>query len=121
MRQPMSEGRFSLASMTTLPDVISRYYAASSSGDVEALLACFSPDAHVRDEGRDYFGSDAIRGWRAGVATRYTYTTEITDTEQIDDDTTVVSTHLEGDFPGGVVDLEQRFSVAEGLITDLVI
>ena len=117
----MSEGRFSLRVMTALADVISRYYAASSSGELDALLACFSADAHVRDEGHDYYGADAIRGWREGVATRFTYTTEITGVEQVGDDTFVVRTHLEGDFPGGVVDLDQRFTVTEGLISDLVI
>ena len=107
--------------MTTLPDVIRRYYATSASGELAELLTCFSPDAHVRDEGRDYHGLDEIRGWREGVATRFTYTTEITGVEQLDDETYLVHTHLEGDFPGGVVDLDQRFEVEGGLIRDLAI
>ena len=31
----------------------------------------------------------------------------------------VVSTHLEGDFPGGEVDLAQSFTLVDGLISDL--
>jgi hypothetical protein len=31
----------------------------------------------------------------------------------------VVSTHLEGDFPGGVVDLQQRFTLVGELVADL--
>jgi hypothetical protein len=107
--------------VTTLPDVISGYYTCADSGELDALLDCFASDAHVRDEGRDYYGLDAIRSWREGVATRFTYSTEITAVEQVSDHTYVVHTHLEGDFPGGVVDLQQRFSLTEGLITDLVI
>ena len=107
--------------MTTPPDVISRYYSCAASGELDALLDCFSADAHVRDEGRDYYGLHAIRGWREGVATRFTYTTEITGVEQVGDHTYLVHTHLEGDFPGGVVDLGQRFTVTDGRITDLVI
>lgn len=107
--------------MTPLPDVISCYYDAASSGDLDTLLGCFTADAHVRDEEQDYVGSAAIRNWRERVATRFTYTTEITGVDLLDEHTYLVHTHLEGDFPGGVVDLEQRFTVAEGLISDLAI
>lgn len=112
--------------MADLPDVIARYYAAAAAGDLDDVLACFATDAHVRDEGKDYVGSFAIRRWREGVANRFTYTTEITGvdtvgTDTVDVETHVVHTHLEGDFPGGVVDLEQRFTVTDGLISDLVI
>ncbi len=37
------------------------------------------------------------------------------------DDEFLVSTHLEGDFPGGVVDLDQRFTLAGGRISGLFI
>jgi hypothetical protein len=37
------------------------------------------------------------------------------------EDEYVVATHLEGNFPGGVVDLEQRFAVSGDLISDLLI
>lgn len=107
--------------MTDLPDIIARYYDAAGAGDLDALLACFAPDAHVRDEGQDHVGPDEIRAWREGVANRFTYTTEITGTDRVGLDTYVVHTHLEGDFPGGVVDLEQRFTVTGGLIADLII
>jgi hypothetical protein len=107
--------------VATLPDVISRYYTCAGSGQLDALLACFAADAHVRDESRDYYGLDAIRAWREGVATRFTYTTAITAVERVSDHGYLVHTHLEGDFPSGVVDLEQRFSLREGLITNLVI
>ena len=107
--------------MTTIPDVIDRYYEASASGDLDTLLACFQPDAHVRDESHDYEGIAEIRGWRESVASRFTYTTEITRVERASDQVYVVSTHLEGDFPGGVVDLSQRFALVDGLIADLSI
>jgi hypothetical protein len=55
------------------------------------------------------------------VASRYTYTTEITGITATGEDEYVVATHLEGDFPGGVVDLEQRFTVSDGLISELLI
>jgi hypothetical protein len=32
-----------------------------------------------------------------------------------------VAIHLEGDFPGGVADLEQQFTVRDGALTNLQI
>lgn len=107
--------------MTTTPDAITRYYAAAANDDLDALIACFTPTAHVRDENQDYDGIAEIRRWREGVASRYTYTTEITGTEQTSADEYTITTHLEGDFPGGVVDLDQRFTVSGGLISQLLI
>lgn len=107
--------------MTTIPDVIDRYYEAAAVGDTDTVVACFTTDAHVHDEQRDYHGVAEIRRWREGTASRFTYTTEITEVEQVADGEYVVSTHLEGDFPGGVVDLAQRFTVVDGLIAGLSI
>ncbi len=107
--------------MTTIPDVISRYYAAAAASDLDALIGCFTADSHVLDEGHNYHGVAEIRTWRESLASRYTYTTEITRVQQTGDRGYLVSTHLEGDFPGGVVDLDQRFTLADGLISDLSI
>ena len=107
--------------MITIPDVISRYYAAAAATDLDTLIGCFTADAHVLDEGRDYHGVAEIRTWRESLASRFTYTTEITGAEQTGDREYLVSTHLEGDFPGGVVDLDQRFTLDDGLISDLSI
>ena len=107
--------------MTATPDVIQRYYRAAASDELDALLSCFAADAHVLDEQQHFHGVAEIRRWREGLASRFTYTTEITATRREGDDVHVVSTHLEGDFPGGVVDLEQRFTLRDELIVDLSI
>lgn len=117
----MSVAAPSIEIMATIPDVISRYYTAAAAGDLDSLIACFAVDAHVLDEGSDYNGVDEIRGWREGVATKYTYTTTITAVEASGEGAYVVSTHLQGDFPGGVADLEQRFTVTGDLIAELLI
>lgn len=105
--------------MPQLPDVVSRYYASAEQADIDAVVACFAPDATVSDDGRSYRGQAAIRSWRESLASAFTYTTQITEIEQTSPTELVVSTHIEGDFPGGVVDLRQRFTVADGLIADL--
>lgn len=105
----------------TTPDVIRRYYAAASDDDLDAIIACFAPSAHVLDEDQHYRGIPEIRRWRERVASRFTYSTQVTEIEQTSEDEYVVATHLEGDFPGGVVDLKQRFTVRDGLIAQLLI
>jgi ketosteroid isomerase-like protein len=117
----MSVGVTRFGLMSTIPDVITRYYAAATGGDLDTMIGLFSADAHVRDEGHDYHGVAEIRTWREDLASRFTYTTEITKAERTGDREYLVSTHLEGDFPGGVVDLDQRFTLADGLISDLSI
>jgi ketosteroid isomerase-like protein len=108
-------------SVTTTPAAIDRYYAASESGDTDALVACFTPDATVLDDGHTYHGHAEIRAWREGLATAFTYTQEVTGLEQTAPDEYIASTHVEGNFPGGVVDLTNRFRLDAGLIADLAI
>ena len=38
-----------------LPSILDRYFAAQNAHDIEAMVACFAPDAAVRDEGHDVY------------------------------------------------------------------
>lgn len=107
--------------MSTTPAVITRYFAASAADDVDALVDCFTEDAWVFDEGRRHDGKAAIRAWREGTSSAYTYTLEVRGVEETGPDELTVDTHLEGDFPGGVVDLSQVFGMRDGLIAHLKI
>src|SRR4249919_2013501 len=93
----------------SLAPVISEYLTASDRGDTEALVRCFAEDAVVVDEGREWQGTAAIRRWRLTVATAYQYTVQVTGARALGEaDGTGrhdVHIHLEGNFPGGQVDL----------------
>ena len=107
-----------------LPDAIMRFLREADpqhKANAHDLLAAFAPDAVVVDNETTYTGHDEIHRWREAEASKYTYTVEISHVEKFDDGHYVVSTHLEGDFPGGVVDLIYRFKLADGLITRLEI
>ena len=106
--------------MSATPEVIARYLRAADEKDFQALAACFTEDGSVVDEGKTYVGRDAIRGWREGTVAQWTYTTTVTGTEQVAGNRYDVAIHLEGDFPGGEVDLTQAFTVSDGLIGHLV-
>jgi hypothetical protein len=109
----------------SVPTIISEYFAAADRADVDAVVAVFADDATVFDEDREWLGHDGIRQWRTQVASAYEYTVEIrrsadrgvVDCVELHD----VYTHLEGNFPGGTVDLTNRFGIRNGLLTRLEI
>jgi hypothetical protein len=110
----------------TLPEVITQYFAAASARDTGALLACFASDGSVTDEGRMMTGHQAIRAWREGAISQYSYTTEVVGTGVADRSTDKVGTEViiarvEGDFPGSPVDLKFRFVLRGDLIASLEI
>jgi hypothetical protein len=105
---------------TDAPAVISRYLLAADAQDPEALAACFTADGAVLDEGHTYTGRDEIIAWRHDT-NKWTYTTELTASESISPDEYRITVHLEGDFPGGVVDLNYKFVLRDGLIAALSI
>src|SRR6201981_954310 len=104
----------------SLPPVISEYLAASDRAAAEAIVRCFAEDAVVVDEGREWRGTAAVRRWRATVATAYQYTVQVTGAEALGEADGAEHHHvhvrLEGNFPGGQVDLTDRFAVRDGRI-----
>jgi hypothetical protein len=103
-----------------LPDTIKTFMTALTTPEDGRALATFTTDAVVTDEGRDYTGRDEIGAWLAASADEYTYTSEFTGATTTGA-TIDVGQHLEGNFPGGVVDLHFRFTLDGGLVSRLVI
>jgi ketosteroid isomerase-like protein len=67
----------------SLPEtsVITRYFEADARRDIDAIVALFSDEAVVVDEGQTYHGPKEIRSWRERVASAYQYTTQVQDTK----------------------------------------
>lgn len=93
-----------------LPDTIARYFAADKQSDPESLAACFTSDAIVIDEGNTYTGREAIRQWMANASTQYSYTVEPFALAQ-QEGQMIVTSRLEGNFPGSPVDLRYQFAI----------
>jgi len=106
---------------TDVPDVISRYFELDADRDIESIVDLFAEDATVVDEGEARHGRAEIHAWQVGPASKYTYTTEILDTEVFGPERYRVSGRLTGNFPGGTADLKWDFTIAGGRIADLVI
>ncbi len=102
-------------------DVIRRYFDLDADRDIESIVALFSDDAIVVDEGETRRGTEEIRAWQLGPASKYTYTTEVLDSVAVAADRHVVMGRLTGNFPGGCVELKWDFTLAAGRIRRLVI
>ena len=104
-----------------LPAAIRRYQEAHDRRETDAALAEFSPNACVRDDGHDHAGLDEIRGWLSGASVAFDYTRTLVDVSTTGPDTWLVTNHLEGNFPGGEVDLHYQFQLQGERIVKLVI
>jgi len=102
-----------------LPDIVQRYQAAHDRRDTDVALSAFAADAVVQDDGHTYRGLEAIRDWLSRASVQFTYSRTLTDVAAVGANTWLVRNRLEGDFPGGVVDLNYQFVVQAGLITQL--
>nr|WP_241473959.1 nuclear transport factor 2 family protein [Mycolicibacterium neoaurum] len=102
-----------------LPDPVKMFMTAHTTPEDGRAVATFTADAVVTDEGRDYAGRDEIGAWLAASAGEFTYTSEFVGATTTDDGVDVTQ-HLEGDFPGGVVDLHFRFTLDGASISRLV-
>ena len=104
-----------------MPGTLDRYFAAQNAHDVDAMAACFTDEATVRDEGRLHAGRGAIRGWMTEVNARYAPTVEPLGRRE-DSGTAEVVVRVAGTFPGSPIELTYRFAFApDGLIRSLEI
>jgi hypothetical protein len=104
-----------------LPDVIRRYQDAHDHRDTDVALAAFAANARVLDDGHEFNGTQEIRHWVASAASEFTFTRTFVSAEHVGAGAWLVVNHLEGDFPGGEVDLRYQFGLRDDLITELVI
>jgi ketosteroid isomerase-like protein len=103
------------------PQAIAVFQAAHDRRDIATALAQFTDDATVVDDGRIYDGITGIESFLRTAASEYTYTRTLISASETEPDRWLITNHLEGDFPGGQVDLRYEFRLADGLITHLTI
>lgn len=93
-----------------LPTTIRAFIEAHEARDADTALALLTPGAVISDVGESFTGEDSLRRFVSEAGAEFTYTDEIT-TVALDGEIWVVGHHLEGDFPGGVADLDYRFAL----------
>jgi hypothetical protein len=104
-----------------IPSVITVYQAAHDGHDVDAAVATFAEDAVVHDEDQDWEGVEQIRQWLVKTSTEYTFTRTLLSVEPSGTNTWQLRNRLEGNFPGGVVDLRYEFTLDGERIARLAI
>jgi hypothetical protein len=103
-----------------LSKLLVNYLAAVKAQDTEMFALCFTDDARVHDEGRDYTGLDAIKAWKNETQTKYKYEIEPLDAS-VSGNTVKLRVRLTGNFPGSPVDLDFTFMLANDKIASLEI
>jgi ketosteroid isomerase-like protein len=102
--------------MDELEPAVRTMIEATNSGDTEALVAAFAPDALLVDWGREFAGHDAIRGWNVGENVGHHL--EVTGVSRTGD-TTEVRVDVSGTGFNGAGTL--TFRTRDGLIEHLLI
>ncbi|MDT7800294.1 MAG: hypothetical protein QOI78_3727 [Actinomycetota bacterium] len=102
-----------------LPDAVRAYLALTIAGDRTAAIVAFADGARVTDDGASHDGVTAVRAWLDRPAGDCTFTTtplaakSTMDTMDTMDSEALVTCRVEGNFPGGLVDLDYRFTLDE--------
>ena len=105
-------------SINQLPLPIAAYVHAINAEDATAALRCFTPDAHVHDEGADYQGTAAIKGWLVETQRKSHFTMEVLNAKTVANDTELTM-RLAGTFPGSPIELHSHFKLDATHIRDL--
>ena len=100
---------------------ITMYQAAHDRKDVAAALAQFTHDARVIDDSRTYDGIDGVETFLRKAGSEYTYNRTLISAEEVASNCWRVTNRLEGNFPGGQVDLSYEFQLEGELIARLTI
>lgn len=106
---------------TQLPATIRAFLAAHTASEASAALRCLTEDVVVTDQGETFRGTEQVRDFLQHAGSEFSYTTELVAARRPDDTHWVAVLHLEGDFPGGVADLDYRFTLTDDLISELTI
>lgn len=101
-----------------LPDSIAVYFQAENRHAPELVPQCFSADARVRDEKTTRRGVAEIQAWILETSKKYQHSIEPLSAAG-DGDSITVRGRLVGPFPGSPIELDFRFVLRDGKISEL--
>ena len=110
--------------LITLSGVVAEHFVAVNALDEEAIVATFGADALVNDARREFWGTDAIRGWVAKDLVGDRVSVEVVEVVH-HHGLTVVRGRYDGDYdktnlPGELI-LTNYFTVRKGKIDTLIV
>jgi len=102
----------------TLPKSIALYFDAENRHAPEQVPLCFVANARVGDEKTTRQGIAEIQVWILETAKKYQHSVEPLFSTQ-DGGAIIVRSRLTGSFPGSPVELDFRFVLQDGKISEL--
>ncbi|MDP2699999.1 nuclear transport factor 2 family protein [Thalassospira sp.] len=106
--------------MQNLPPVLVAYFDAANTQNVDAFVACFTPDAQVKDENSIHQGHENIAIWNRGVNKKYNCMHVVKSWDQTNGGADA-GVEVSGTFPGSPVNLTFRFTLLDDKISALEI
>ena len=103
-----------------LPRIINDYVNASNAHDVKCILACFSEDAVVHDEGEDFRGKEMIESWIVKTIDKYKFQFKPLSFKD-EAAEVVVAMEVSGTFDGSPITLDYHFTIERDEIGSLTI
>ena len=114
----------SFATILSPPGAAGRFVQAVNLSDLDALCACFSTDALVNDQLRDFWGCQAIRAWARDEVVGERLALCVTEVREHHGEV-IVTAEVDGDFDrDGLPDplvLSLHFTLREAWIVRLII
>lgn len=104
--------------LINLPKPVAAYFRAEQEKNAEAVSRCFTADALVTDEGHTYHGVSEIQAWIAESFSKFDFTNHPFAVEE-KEGKILVTSRLEGNFPGSPIDLKFIFQLSDDKITTL--
>ena len=102
---------------TRLHPALEAFVKAQNDHDTDALLQCFTHDALVHDEGRDYRGAAEIRAWSDGVIEKYQLSMKVRDVVEEGHEIKLTSL-VSGNFEGSPAELTYLLRIRDGKIAE---
>jgi ketosteroid isomerase-like protein len=100
--------------------VIQKYVEASNRHDVKSILSCFSDDAIVRDEAKEFRGNEMIERWIVETIGKYKFQFKPLSIKE-EKPGVVVAIEVSGTFPASPVTPDYRFMIEKEQILALAI
>ncbi len=100
---------------TNLPPLIARIVKAMNDHDSTAFIACFANHAMVRDEGHDYVGVAAIKGWIEEASRKHQFILDVTSVAERGPNM-VVTAQVSGNFDGSPIQLDHHLTIVDGRV-----
>lgn len=104
-----------------LPATVREFLAAHVADDADTASSFLAEDVVVVDQGETVRGREDAHAFLRDAGSEFEYSTEQLGARRVDDAHWVVTLRLEGTFPGGVAELDYRFTLRNGLVAELVI